>query len=128
VLHERCPGWGAWHDILFAYPSLWYASRQGHGGVFPSSLFITRGFLFSKLQSYELEDIFWEFRVSSPRSPFSGCYIDFSGFFTSQVSFVQESILYTTCVTVGTSGKSDTARRRQMITRQYQIPVDNVFD
>jgi hypothetical protein len=49
------------------------------------------------------------------------------------VIFVQDCFLYTTCVTVGTSGASPSASKRQMSSRHYQNPVDNdltdnVFD
>jgi hypothetical protein len=42
----------------FPYPSLWYASRQKGGVLFPSCASITTGFLFSKLQNRSEVDIF----------------------------------------------------------------------
>jgi hypothetical protein len=95
-------GFGA--IFLCQYTSLWYAVCQWRRGVYSAFILITSYFLFSRLQIRAGSNFFQNFAVLSSRATASGCYIDFSGFSTSRVCFAQELILYTTYVTVGTSG------------------------
>jgi hypothetical protein len=89
--------------FLFKYTNLWYASRQGHGGYFPAITLITNSILFSALPNCAEANFFWNFALFLSQETDSGCYIEFSGFSSSRVSCIQESILNTTYVIADTT-------------------------
>jgi hypothetical protein len=74
--------------------------------LFPAFAIITSGFIFKGLREIPRQPFFLIGQSNYVVGGIFGCYIDFSGFSASRVTYTQESPLYTTNVTVGTAGAS----------------------